>query len=1333
MSSDPNVSIKFSSDSSDAIAANNALIDSLKKLEAQHASVKNSFKSGFGDVKAKVQTSFESTTRASATPKTTPKTTPNVPAGSSNVKAKVTGLDELEKAKKLANEIQGKTISAVIKVTGVKDVQNAKQILAAIKNKDIQQAIKLTGIKDIEKAKAAIESIKQKQASVALKVLGQAGVDQAKKSVSDLQAKDGKTVTTKVKVDGVAQARNDVSALGSSLSSMAGQAAAFTGLSIGAAVLGNEIRKTIMAVADLDDAMSSVAAVGGLDKTGAEFQRLTDVVVEMGAKTRYTATEAAGGLKELVAAGYQTADATKILGDTLNLASTENMSLAGASEIVVAGMQGMSMSVEQSTRFVDVLARAANASTASITDMGESLKFVAPVANAMGISLEETSAVLAILANNGIRGGMAGRGLSSVMAKMVAPTKEAIAALKELGISASDINPRIVGVEAALKKLSSLDQPELVKMFGVENLDISNIIARNASSFDKMNKSMRDASITAKGMAETRMDNLTGDLDELGAAVDALRIALADGDFYKSLRTNVQSFTQYLNENRDAIVQNIEKVGNLAVTLAQVIIAYKAIQTASLVGNLIKSAAQWAINTKMVDANTAALVKNAAASGARLGGVVGAGAGAYAGMALAPDDAGALETGAYMVAGGVIGTALGTGIGKALGPVLVDTVLPAISAWAVKAGTAVATAASGAVALTVGAVGLIAAGGVYAWDQMASASKDAFDSINEYANAAVSTSQRMVANAKNEEELAKAKKLIDQQILNVNEQIKDSIKNGGTYSEQQVKNLQITRDQLYAIFNNAEKINKRKQDQLASERAIVEHNEKARSVEEQRARLSAEIAENLRQQVEAAREFSKAYEERRDTAISGLNESGQLEAAGADYAKARGDAEKIRKDLDGAAKSSITVANELIKGEQAKLENAVLGNTAQAESLANMPAEKRQLAINQQLDPRVKPTDIEPPKGGIVEFTQAPIAGPKMTDPFVKGPTITFDKEPAFTDLNSVATYYKKVLEEAEASGDIELKAKVEGFMANLDKSVKASVEAGKKIEQALAQRSARVVSLLPTERQEVIADLDFKNSLKAAEDARAQIDAILAEQGMEPLVDPNKEFKNAEDIANYYRRTQNALTKAGRIDLLTKEPFSKLTDQMNKNDSASKEQDRVKGVQDSRAMQMKEAELAKANANNDSRRAAQLETEIALMKEQQSIAAARNLTGKDGQAEARKLAAGKVSDDLKVRLNEQMGEILLPDVGQKWQQNLKNNPISSLDSAHRLGSSKANAGSDLYFKRLGSGATAMNQLFGRKSNDGMLEQAKEQNKYLKELVKLASIKESINYVATLA
>jgi TP901 family phage tail tape measure protein len=1270
-----------------------------------------------------------------------------------SIALKVLGSSAVDDAQKILDKIQGKTIATVLKVTGTKDVENAKRIIEALKNKDIQQAIKLTGIKDVDQAKKAIESIQKKQASIALKVLGVPEVTLAKKAVDDLHKKNGKTVTTKIKVDGVSQARNDVSALGGSLASMAGQAAAFTGLTIGAATLGNEIRKAIVAVMDLDSAMSSVAAVGGLDKTSAEFERLTGVVVQLGATTRYTSTEAAMGLKELVAAGYSTVDASKILGDTLNLASTENISLAETSEIVVAGMQAMGLSVDQSTRFVDVLARGANSSTASVRDMGESLKYVAPVSKALGISLEETSAALAILANNGVRGGMAGRGLNAVFAKLVAPTKDAEQALRRVGLRASDLNPQIVGLEAALKNLKSLGQEDLIKMFGVENLDVSNILASNAAGFDKMTRGMKEASVTAKSMGDLNMDNLKGDLDELGAAFEALQIKLVGGDFYKGIRDDVQAFTKYLNDNRDAIASNIEKVGSLAIVLGKVMIAYQAIKGVKLVGELIATAVRWAAETKLIDLNTGALGRNAAArraaagasagipsgipsgtelppagsgkggkggkggktgKGSMSGGIIGSAgaiAGGLIGYELAPDDAGALETTAYSIGGGVVGEALLRGVTRVGGP-MVRAGLTKILGGSAATMTAAATTTGTGVGVSLGTAavagfGLAMAGlavaGVYAIKNIEGArdaSLDQFESVNDLGNQMLATSRRMVEGARNEVEMAKAKKLIQQQISTIYDQIADAEENGGTYTEEQIKNLQLTEKALAQIYNNAEKINKRKQDQLAAEKAIQDHNEKVRSIEQERARLSAEIAENLRQQVEAAKEFNQAYDERRDTAVSGLAEPARLEASGDDFVKARGEAEQIRKNLDEAAKSATAVANELIEGSKATALNNLSSDAGNVNLLASLPAKERALEAYRELDTRVKPYDVEPPTGGIVEFTQAPIDGPKMTDPYVQGPKITFNTAPAFTDLESIATYYKKVLDEAKASGNIELQAKVEGYMADLDKAVKASVEAGRKIEQALQQRDAQVRQLLPTSTLEVRADYDFTSALKSAEDARSQIDAILAEQGMEPLVDPAKEFKNAEDIANYYRRTQNALTRMGKVDLLTKEPFSKLTDAMNKNDSAAKEQDRVKGVQDSRAMQMKQLEMQEATANNDPRRAAQLGAELDLMKEQASIASAMNLTGKEGQAEAKRLAARKLGADLKVDLNEKTAEM---------------NPFGNGP------------------RQLGSGATAMNQLFGRSSNSGLLENAREQSRYLKELVELAKIKERIQYVATIS
>jgi TP901 family phage tail tape measure protein len=1224
--SDPNVSIKFDSDSSAAIAANNALIESLKKLEAQHAAVKNSFKGGLGDVKAKVQTSSESTTRSSSRRNPAPSSEPPV---------------ELPRLRSLGR-------------LGGQDLTAGLDYAKAVSNLG-KRASDFRPIKSIV-------------------------VPNAIPPIADATKKVGELSTSAI------TSNSAFSAMGSSLRSLAGQAAAFTGLSLGAAALGNEIRKAIQAVSDLDTAMSAVAAVGGLDKTGAEMATLTQQVMELGSKTQYGAVGAAEGLKELIAAGYSSSDASKLLADTLALAATESMGMGRASEIVVAGLQAFGLSVEEGTRLSDVLARSANASTASVDDMGEALKYAAPVSKALGVTLEETNAVLAILANNGIRGGAAGRGLSSVMAKMVAPTKDAVDALKELGMSANDINPMVVGVEASLKRLASLPQVQLVKMFGVENLDVSNILKANADGFAEMNEYMTKANVSAKSMSEIRMDNLAGDMKKLGAALTELRIELV-GENYESIRDVVQDFTAYLRENKDVIAENAKKIGDLAITLGQVVTAYAAVKGVQIIGHLVQTIAKWAFETKMIDANTAALGRNATARGAvtsagagggvvptldnskggkggkggKLGGfgnLIAPTIGFMVGQEVAPEDAGTMETIGY----GLGGAALATGLQKGIGAVARPAMAAAMAKITAGAGAGSAASAAGATLAKGLAVGVVGSAGfitaavaapiaaaVYVWDAHKTAANRAFNSINEYGSAAISASNRMVRAAKDKNALLEAEQFIMREIKNIEEQKKQLAEEGGAGAKEQIRNLTLTQQALTQIYNNSEKINQREQENIRLKQEQAKAAEELKKIDEERARLGAIHTENLRKQAEYAAEFSSNYEGRRDSAVGELSEGGQLKVAGEDFSAAKENVATLRKNMQEA------VAN---YRDMSKIDLA--------ESLVGM-----RFDLAEDFKDAIKAAE---------EFSNI--------------------KAPEFSSVENMASYYKEVLEQAKKSGDVGLMGTIEPFIQELDKAVKASAEARKKIDQTLTQRNAQVVSLLPTSEQGAIAEGSFNDAIDGAKVARDQIDAILKSQGIEPLVDPKKELKNAQDIAEYYRKTVEALNLLGRNDLITAEPFTDLAANMNKADAASKEQDRVKGVQDSRAMQMKQMEMQEATANNDPRRAAQLGAELDLMKEQASIASAMNLTGKEGQAEAKRLAARKIGADLRVDLNEKTAEM---------------NPFGSGP------------------RQLGSGATAMNQLFGRSSNSGLLENAKEQSRYLKELVELAKIKERIQYVATIS
>lgn len=394
-----------------------------------------------------------------------------------------------------------------------------------------------------------------------------------------------------------------------SLKGMATMAVQAAGLTIGIGAVGNELRKLITANKDLDTAMSAVAAVGALDKQSAVYQELTATVMKFGAETVFTSTQVAEGLKEVIAAGYSASDATKLLGDTLAIAATENMEMGRAAEIVVATMQSFGFATEESTRVVDVMARAANASTASVDGMGEAMKYLAPVAKAMNIEMEDAAAAVAIMANNGIQAGMAGRGISSLMAKMVGPTKDAQEVIESFGMTVAEINPEVVGMGAAFKALQNLDNAALVKLFGVENLDIANIMSRNASSFDAMVGKMKDTTITAEGMAKLRLDNLTGDLDQMGAALETLRVELGK-DLYESLRGHVKSFTVLLTENKDAILDTIRTVGSVAVILGKVALAYAAVKAINFTATLIRQAGGWLAEAAAIRQTTKARIQD---------------------------------------------------------------------------------------------------------------------------------------------------------------------------------------------------------------------------------------------------------------------------------------------------------------------------------------------------------------------------------------------------------------------------------------------------------------------------------------------------------------------------------------------------------------------------------------------------------------------------------------------------------------------------------------------------------------------------------------------------
>lgn len=460
-------------------------------------------------------------------------------------------------------------------------------------------------------ASGIVSTLNATRASAAAFVNMGAAADAAKAKVVSLNQagaaapKTGRQASAKSPL--TFDAPTSIGNMGPSIAGMARMAATTVGVSVGLGVVGQQVKSLITANMDLDSAMSAVAAVGNLDKMSAQYRELTDLVVKFGGETQYSAAQAAGGLKELIAGGYSAADSALLLKDTLSLAATENMELGRASEIVVAGLQSFHLAVDQSARLTNVLARGANASTASIDGMGEAFKYLAPVSSAMGVSLEDSAAAIALLANNGLQAGLAGRGMSAIMSRMIAPTKDAQAVLTKFGVSLAEINPEIAGLGGAMKTLEKIDTAGLVTLFGAENLDVSNVLKSNASAFEGLVKQMKDVSITAEGMAAKKNDNAGGDFKKLSAAIQEVRVELGQ-DLYASMRGYVQDFTVYLRENKEEIIGVVKYVGNLAVAIAPLVGAYVALKTVSFAGTLAAQAVAWGRETLAISANTRAVV-----------------------------------------------------------------------------------------------------------------------------------------------------------------------------------------------------------------------------------------------------------------------------------------------------------------------------------------------------------------------------------------------------------------------------------------------------------------------------------------------------------------------------------------------------------------------------------------------------------------------------------------------------------------------------------------------------------------------------------------------------
>lgn len=344
----------------------------------------------------------------------------------------------------------------------------------------------------------------------------------------------------------------------------------------------------VKTAADFEAAMSEVGAISGA--SAQDLATLTAKAKEMGATTSFSASESAEAMKYMAMAGWKTADMTAGIAGIMNLAAAAGEDLGTTSDIVTDGLTAFGMSAKESGRFADVMAAASTNANTNVTMLGESFKYCAATAGAMGYNIEDISVALGVMANAGIKGSTAGTTLKNVIANMAKPTDAQAAVMQKLGISLTDSSGNMKSFAEVMNNLrtsfNGLSETEKASyattLAGKESMSgLLTIVNASAADFDKLTEAINGSSGNAEAMAAKMLDNLKGQLTLLKSAVEGIAITIGDKllPYLKKFVSWVQKAADYINNLSDAQVDSIMKWAAIAAAIPPIIMVFGKVVT----------------------------------------------------------------------------------------------------------------------------------------------------------------------------------------------------------------------------------------------------------------------------------------------------------------------------------------------------------------------------------------------------------------------------------------------------------------------------------------------------------------------------------------------------------------------------------------------------------------------------------------------------------------------------------------------------------------------------------------------------------------------------------
>lgn len=497
-------------------------------------------------------------------------------SGDSEAKSKLTATEKMaEQARKKLQALNRITASATVKLNDQASSKLDKLESKASKfksaNMTLTAKLRDEASSNAEKIQKKTDKLKDSNPTVRIKA-----EDQASKTINKIE----NTVNGWIKVGA-----KKIISIG-----LAGV------LATGGIGLGTSIKT----FSQYEQGLSNVKAV--TDATDSQMEELGNTAKTLGASTAWSAVQVTQAEELLGQAGFSVQETITALPGLLSLASAGSLDLAAATDIASGTLRAFGLSASSSAHVADVLALSASATNSDVTDLGETMKYVAPVSASLGISLEDTAAAAGLLSNQNIKGSQAGTILRQTMARLASPTKEAAEMMSLYGINAFDahgnmkpLSSVVDNLNSSLGKLTSQQRADVISnVFGTESMSgVLALMNQGGESLSDLSQRLKDANGAADKMAETKLDNLAGQWEQLKGAVETAQIELGERlapyakQFVTWLSDKMPAITDKIVEMVEYVSKHTDEIKSLATTVIGLGAAFITLSTAGKIGNTI--------------------------------------------------------------------------------------------------------------------------------------------------------------------------------------------------------------------------------------------------------------------------------------------------------------------------------------------------------------------------------------------------------------------------------------------------------------------------------------------------------------------------------------------------------------------------------------------------------------------------------------------------------------------------------------------------------------------------------------------------------------------------